>query len=96
MAKTCCPHCRLLLTQTGRFVVGIDDTQQPFVFTICARCTERLDKLPDSVQRRHLTAAISQLARHPERYPEVKFFESFAQASLYAHLMAERMSSTIH
>ncbi len=91
-----CPLCRMPMKAAGRLVAAIDEARQHFVFSVCRPCADRLDRLPNRLQRKQLNLAIAALARHPERYLPPLFFESGDAASLYCRLEAERLSSTIH
>ncbi len=80
-----CPLCRLPMAQTGRLVAFRDHLGQSFTFTICPRCSGRLDRLPVRQQGRQMDVAISNLAKHPERY-QMKAFDSWDAAYLYIQL----------
>ena len=87
---TTCPHCRLPMGQIGRLIAATDVAGQDFTFSICTRCTTRLDRLPLRLQCRQIDLAISNLERYPERY-EIRFFESTDVARLFISLEAERL-----
>mgnify|MGYP000947783414 FL=1 len=75
----------------GRLVAAIDDAGQPFVFTLCRRCSARLDGLPHPTQLKAMARAVEVLARHPERYG-IRVFDSIDQAHLFVALEAEAPS----
>lgn len=78
------------MREVGRLVAFRDQAQQSFVFEICSRCSGRLDRLPVVVQTRQLEAAVSSLARHPERY-RIKYFPDDVMAKLFVQLEAARL-----
>ena len=69
-----CPLCRLPLATAGRYIVANDDAGAWFVFALCMRCRQRLDKLPVTVQIRQQDLAFFRMAKNPDAY----YLESFA------------------
>ena len=81
------------MRQLGRLVAFKDLAGKCFVFEVCERCSDRLDRLPVTIQKRQLNAAVSQLERHPSRY-RLREFPDEHSAHLYVHLEAERLRET--
>ena len=75
------------MRSVGYHLVARDAVGLYFTFVVCRRCTDRLKRLPDPVQDRQLSAAVGQLAKHPERY-DYRTFSSRAEAVIYANLDA--------
>ena len=92
--KTICPLCRLPSSQIGRLVAFCDHAGQAFAFTICQRCSVRLDRLPGRQQGRQMDIAIANLAAHPERY-KFRAFDSEIEARLFVNLESERLRKLI-
>ena len=88
--KTICPLCRLPTPQIGRLVAFCDHAGQAFAFTICPRCSVRLDRLPGRQQGRQMDIAIANLANHPERY-QFRAFGSEIEARLFVNLESNRL-----
>jgi hypothetical protein len=74
----------------GRLVAARDEVGQFFVFSVCTRCRDRLERLPIRLQGRQLLAALRQVAAHPDRYP-FRQFPGEIEARLYCRLEAERL-----
>lgn len=85
-----CPLCRLPMAQAGRLIAATDTLGQDFSFSICVRCTLRMERLPVRLQVRQMDVAVSNLERHPERY-EIRFFESNDAAKLFVRLEADSL-----
>jgi len=89
-APPSCPLCRMALRHIGRLIAFTDQAGKHFAFAICASCSGRLDRLPISVQKRQLDAAVFQLSRHPERY-QYREFPDRDSAYLFVTLEAARL-----
>lgn len=68
-----------------------DDAEQHFVFAICPNCSHSLARLPVTTQQKRLAAAVRTIAGRPEPY-RLHFFNSAAEAKLYAVLEADRLA----
>lgn len=90
-----CPKCRLSLALSGRLIAFRDEAGQHFVFEICARCADRLDRLPQETQRRRLDDALFELASHPDRY-RLWSFADMHGAHAFCALEADRLRAGIH
>jgi len=90
MTTTICPLCRFPLAWAGRLVAFCDHAGQSFTFTICPRCSGRLDRLPGRQQGRQMDIAIANLAKHPDRY-RFRAFDSEIEARLFVKLESERL-----
>lgn len=89
-----CPRCRLPLAKSGRLIAFRDDAGQHFVFEICGRCADRLDRLPLETQRRRLEDALYELATHPGRYRLWSFADAH-EAHAFCVLEADRLRAGI-
>jgi hypothetical protein len=76
------------MATAGRIICARDSAKLHFVFAICARCSARLKRLPDGVQNRMLTVAISQIEKYPSRY-NYNTFPSRNEAMLFCRLTAD-------
>jgi len=78
------------MRQIGRLVAFCDLADKSFVFELCGRCSDRLERLPWPAQQRQLDVATSQLSKHPERF-NLRAFPDQAAAQLFVYLEAERL-----
>ena len=80
----------MALRHIGRLIAFTDQAGKHFAFAVCASCSGRLDRLPISVQKRQLEAAVFQLSRYPKRYQYREFSDRDA-AYLFVSLEAARL-----
>lgn len=85
-----CPLCRLPARQTGRCVAFRDEAGRWYSFDVCLACTLRLNRLPGTLQRRQLDAAVGELWRHPDRY-DICPHDSEVEAVLATKLRAAHL-----